>query len=153
MYVCVLCMPDQWRVWNALKLGLQMIVSHFVDAGNWACVFCVSSKCSYSLGHLYSPKPQGLQWFISSSNSPCPKSPITSPSRIINCVPSVHKFTDSWELIQIATLGSQPRRDSHLWPSLSREWVAAMFSSEKLWDLHLPRDQFIHSPLSPDGAS
>lgn len=35
----------QKRTSDTLKLGLQMIVSHHVNAGNWTRIFCKSSRC------------------------------------------------------------------------------------------------------------
>lgn len=50
LHVCAWCSCNahrgQKRVADAQGLELQMVLSHYADAGNWNWPFCKSSKCS-----------------------------------------------------------------------------------------------------------
>lgn len=49
VYVYAACACSDSRnekAWGALKLELQVFVSHYVDAENGTWVFCRSTKCS-----------------------------------------------------------------------------------------------------------
>lgn len=45
----------RWEHLNPLELGLQRVLSHQVDSGNWILALYKSSNCSYLLDQLSSP--------------------------------------------------------------------------------------------------
>lgn len=57
MYVSVPCVwsafGGQKRASDPLELKLQMVVRHYVGAGNWTLVHCKSSNCSWSVSCLF----------------------------------------------------------------------------------------------------
>lgn len=52
--LCIWCHRGQKMVLGPLEVNFEVVVSHFVGAGNRTGVLCKSSKCS-ELSHLSTP--------------------------------------------------------------------------------------------------